>query len=60
MSNAVASKRQLHFQNHNSTCFKYNKKGSLHVPAIFLYTSLNIHGHIGERLATSPFWRSVS
>jgi hypothetical protein len=27
-SNAVASKRQLHSQNHNSTCFKYNKKGT--------------------------------
>src|SRR5271170_7675936 len=25
--NAVASKRQIHSENHNSTCFKYNKKG---------------------------------
>jgi Helitron helicase-like domain at N-terminus/PIF1-like helicase len=26
--NAVASKRQLHSRNHNSTCFKYSKKGT--------------------------------
>jgi hypothetical protein len=26
--NAVASKRQIHSKNHNSTCFKYNKKGT--------------------------------
>jgi hypothetical protein len=26
--NAVASKRQIHSQNHNSTCFKYSKKGA--------------------------------
>jgi hypothetical protein len=26
--NAVASKRQIHSQNHNSTCFKYCKKGT--------------------------------
>ena len=26
--NAVASKRQMHSQNHNSTCFKYSKKGA--------------------------------
>ena len=25
--NAVASKRQMHSQNHNSTCYKYGKKG---------------------------------
>jgi len=25
--NAVASKRQVHSQNHNSTCYKYSKKG---------------------------------
>jgi|SRR5271155_2716320 len=25
--NAVASKRQIHSENHNSTCFKYKKKG---------------------------------
>jgi hypothetical protein len=26
--NAVASKRQIHSENHNSTCFKYSKKGA--------------------------------
>jgi hypothetical protein len=25
--NAVASKRQMHSQKHNSTCYKYDKKG---------------------------------
>jgi len=27
-SNAIASKRQMHSKNHNSTCFKYAKKGA--------------------------------
>jgi PIF1-like helicase/Helitron helicase-like domain at N-terminus len=27
-ANVVASKRQMHSKNHNSTCYKYNKKGT--------------------------------